>query len=379
VTYVSYADACAFCEWCGLRLPTEFEWEAAARKGRDDTRENYWPWGDETPRVGVHFGGLLSGGPLVTSKLPTFPQVGSFPHGKNPLTMASDMCGSVAEFTQSPFTPYWGFKSQMVGKRTVASTNFNEYQVVVRGGHIYNTPEYQTTFWRLGVTTRSPASLVGFRTAATPIRGKDHLDALFKNGEFDRFLVDFPLLPSDVFRRLKVPTLALDDPLRYTALMSGGCDPVTGLPERARFVSILNRKANDFSNVEKLNYYEGERGEPILLGFMHLDIEVEEPELSPGNYLILWRPAREDPTAHATPDQVLFYDMAKSKSEIVAMDMSSHQPLFARAQATTIRKTGKNGEGVVLVFAFPIKYKRRNSFIVTIPLKTKPEVTSEYK
>ena len=84
-TYVSLADAQVFCDEWGVRLPSEIEWEAAARGGDD----RLWPWGDDLPDTTRATFARGIGAPS---------RAGEHPAGAAPCG-ALDMAGNVYEWT----------------------------------------------------------------------------------------------------------------------------------------------------------------------------------------------------------------------------------------------------------------------------------------
>jgi serine/threonine-protein kinase len=98
ITDVNWSEARAFCAFAGGRLPTEDEWEKAARGG--DGRE--YPWGKELECALANWGNFENEGPCA-GKNPGKPvDVGSYPQGASPYGVL-DMAGNVWEWVADKY------------------------------------------------------------------------------------------------------------------------------------------------------------------------------------------------------------------------------------------------------------------------------------
>ncbi|MFG2860870.1 ergothioneine biosynthesis protein EgtB [Streptomyces sioyaensis] len=122
VLHVSWYEADAYARWAGRRLPSEVEWEKAARYDPATGRAMRYPWGDEDPTP-AHAN-------LGQRHLRPAP-IGSYPDGQSPLGVRQ-LIGDVWEWTASDFLPYPGFAA--FPYREYSEVFFGDEYKVLRGG-----------------------------------------------------------------------------------------------------------------------------------------------------------------------------------------------------------------------------------------------------
>jgi formylglycine-generating enzyme required for sulfatase activity len=356
VGYVDYGMSSAYCQWAGIRLMTEFEFQHAVRK---NGKENY-TWKGEF-EVGKY---------AATNEIKQTSdafEVGSFAAGASKDGIY-DLCGNVWEWTSSPYMPYERFKPntyKIKGKDKIVlkpAPAWDANQRITVGGSIQNSKLVARC------TTRRPADRVqstdalGFRAAASGAVGVDMAATI---NSTDIAFTNVALGESNYDTTL---TIALD---RWES------EPGSGGPEGYSIITgydyVIFTPIAEIAWTSIVDIRKNSLISPIPVGFLATNQAIVEPALPPGTYIVAFRgkgdtkvieeeePEDEDKknaNRMASPQDEdeeeeggsLYDDLIDTKRENLLFIDANTAELVAsvKAEKVSIGKTKKDGHSMTL-------------------------------
>lgn len=294
VMFVNHGDAKSYCEWLGMRLPTEQELQRAVRGSGKD----FYPWGNDWPAE-THAN--TSEFRADNAVLP----VGIFPVGKTK-DGVYDLAGNAWEWTNSPYLPYPGFKpGKYKGSgrsKLEPKPQWNGDDRVAFGGSYQNAAIAARCTTRRNTARFQRTTGLGFRSVGSVRPGLDLAERIYrlqirsspartegtKTDSNLAVVLEHWASKSTAYdkaaaikgkRQAHYQTYAVPDSYRV----------ITGY-EHIAFVPVERIEEANAGTWRKATIQKG----PAMLGFLSTTEELVNPALPPGTYIVSYR-AKGDP------------------------------------------------------------------------------------
>ena len=384
VTYVSYDEAEAYAHWIGARMPSEEEWEVAARSGTNGFDGRFWSHGtaaqssvsNDNTAHSVRERRMMYQIIPKGVDLPAVLPVGHFKKSRSPLGM-HDLNGNVSEWTSSFFSAPKDFKDVRIGEKSLSRSIFEDEARVIRGGHCDQRPLIASSIFRYREFGHARKKYIGFRCARSAAPGLDRLRRLTGGHQLAARLIDFPKTKGDA--KLKRDPAIDSSEGRSAVLERLNFNEELKVRSKAEAILIANRLQDEIRSPKQFNSMaEGERDleDSLLIGVFQTDVAIAEPKLDPGLYFVAYKTGRtykdeETKEKVVIRDAFLFVPKAADGTIVRYENFGSSAIVVTKSKADSSLsyRSGKDADEIEAIWSFGIKGQKKKSLQVILGMK----------